>query len=314
MKSASETSHAKAILIGEHAVVYGEPAIALPVPTIRMRVAIDPRDDGEQIIHSAMYDGTLAAAANTRFSGIATLIRQLLVRFNAPTAGFTLNIISDLPPERGMGSSAATAIAVVRTFHAAFSTPIDHAALLRWADISERIIHGNPSGIDAATCSADRPQWFTRGQAPMPLSLPRTGVLVIADSGIQGQTRLAVNDVATSLTVNPAMRDHITALGHLTHQTALAFAQDDIQLLGNVMSTAQMHLRALGVSHPQLETLITAASQNGAIGAKLTGSGLGGCILALAPTPEAADTVSAALTTAGATQTWQFDFSRHQTQ
>ena len=306
--AATQTSHAKAILIGEHAVVYTQPAIAIPIPTIRLRAEIKPRSDYKQLVTSAFFNGELAAAAGTRFAGIATLIRQLLIRFDGQDCGFDLNIISDLPPERGMGSSAATAVAITRAFYAAFATPLDHPTLLRWADVSERIIHGNPSGIDAATASAQRPQWIVRGKAPRALTSPHRGVLVIADSGIQGQTGQAVAHVATVIRQDPRLYDQITALGTMTRRFAVAIANDDIELMGGLMTQAQQALATLGVSNATLDHLTAVANAAGALGAKLTGSGMGGCILALAADKQQATTVAAALTAAGATATWQYDF------
>nr|WP_225353618.1 hypothetical protein [Lacticaseibacillus sharpeae] len=175
MLAAIGTSHAKTILLGEHAVVYGEPAIAIPISTIRLRAEITPQPGGQQTVTSAFYNGALAAAAHTNFAGVATLIRQLLVTFDAQDQGFNLNIISDLPPERGMGSSAATAVAIVRAFYNAFATDLPHAVLLRWADVSERQIHGNPSGIDAATVSATRPQCSFGATSRKTSRCPKTG-------------------------------------------------------------------------------------------------------------------------------------------
>lgn len=312
LKAATKTSHAKAILIGEHAVVYTQPAIAIPIPTIRLRAELRPRSDGKQLVTSAFFNGELTAAAGTRFAGIATLIRQLLIRFDGQDEGFDLNIISDLPPERGMGSSAATAVAITRAFYAAFATPLDHPTLLRWADVSERIIHGNPSGIDAATASADKPQWIVRGKTPRALTRPHQGVLVIADSGIQGQTGQAVAHVAAVIRQDPRLYDQITALGAMTRQFAVAIANDDIAQMGALMTNAQQALAALGVSNTTLDHLTTVAENAGALGAKLTGSGMGGCVLALATSNAAAAKIAAALTAAGATATWQYDFATPQ--
>lgn len=309
MLAAIGTSHAKTILLGEHAVVYGEPAIAIPISTIRLRAEITPQPGGQQTVTSAFYNGALAAAAHTNFAGVATLIRQLLVTFDAQDKGFNLNIISDLPPERGMGSSAATAVAIVRAFYNAFATDLPHAVLLRWADVSERQIHGNPSGIDAATVSATRPQWLIRGNQPQNLAMPKSGVLVIADTGVQGQTKLAVQAVAARYHADAPARQEIARIGVVTRQAAVAMAENDLVTLGRCMNSDQQNLVALGVSTPQIDAMVQAGLKADALGVKLTGSGMGGCVIALTPDGATAQKVAAAMARAGAIQIWQHDFS-----
>ncbi|MCI1985486.1 MAG: mevalonate kinase [Lactobacillus sp.] len=315
MLNASGESFAKIILIGEHAVVYGQPAIALPVKTIRLTATITPRTDGQQLITSTFYRGSLQAAATSAFAGIAHLLRALLTFFGARQQGFDLKITSALPPERGMGSSAATATAVVRAMYQAFATPLAHATLLRWTAISEKLLHGNPSGLDAATTSATRPQWFVRNQAPHAIAFPTNGSLVIADTGIPGQTKAAVAAVASRLQQAPATNQpRLAAIGQAVRQAALALAADDLVKLGAQLNTAQTQLAALGVSTPALDRLIQAARTAGALGAKLTGSGLGGCMIALATDHTAAETIAQALTQAGATAVWQYDFVQSEEQ
>ena len=309
MLAAIGSSHAKTILLGEHAVVYGQPAIAIPIPTIRLRAELTPRADSKQQITSAFYNGRLADAGATRFAGVATLIRQLLVAFDAQAVGFDLNIISDLPPERGMGSSAATAVAIVRAFYQAFATDLPHAVLLRWADVSERVIHGNPSGIDVATTSATRPQWLIRGTAPKNLAMPHAGVLVIGDTGVQGQTKAAVAAVAAKVQVDEAARARVSAIGEVTRRGAVALAENDLVALGRYMNADQDNLQLLGVSTAQIDRLVAAARTAGALGAKLTGSGMGGCVIALAQDSATAQQVADAMSTAGAIQVWQHDFA-----
>ncbi|WP_288762102.1 mevalonate kinase [uncultured Lacticaseibacillus sp.] len=309
MHTGTGTSHAKIIMIGEHAVVFGEPAIALPIPTIRLRATVTPAEHGQSVT-SAFYNGSLTDAIDTNFSGIATLVRQLLRNFDAPDQPLTLDIVSDLPPERGMGSSAATAIAIVRAFYDAFGQDIDRPTVLRWADVSERIIHGNPSGIDAATTSADHPQWIIKGQSPRPIASLHRGVLVIADSGIQGQTRAAVTAVTRFREQDPeAANAAIHALGQLTRQAAVTITNQDVVELGRIMGTAQEYLAQLGVSTPVLERLITVANGAGSLGTKLTGGGMGGCIIAMAPDLGTANHIAQQLQLAGAPQTWIHNFA-----
>lgn len=311
MLKASGESFAKIILIGEHAVVYGQPAIALPVKSIKLTATLIPRADQQQLIASTFYHGPLAAAKTSNFAGIAHLLRALLTFFGAQQQGFDLMIVSDLPPERGMGSSAATATAVVRAMYQAFAVPLPHATLLRWTAISEKLLHGNPSGLDAATTSAQRPQWFVKHQAPHAIAFPSNGTLVIADTGVAGQTKQAVAAVAARLNADAnRYQPKITAIGQAVRQAAIALADDQLCALGQQLNVAQTQLAALGVSTPALDHLIQAAQAAGALGAKLTGSGLGGCMIALAKDHAAAQAIAQALTEAGASAVWQYDFAQ----
>lgn len=308
MKIGTGKSYAKIILIGEHAVVYGEPAIALPVKSIRLLAKVEPIPDGRQEVTSAFFTGDLNAGQLTNFAGIAMLIRQLLVFFNAADQDFHLTITSALPSERGMGSSAATAVAVVRAFYDAFQTSLSHSVLLNWAGISEKALHGNPSGLDAATASAEKPQWFVRGKSLRSIMMPRNGVLLIADTGIAGQTKIAVDQVAQKLKKDPkTYQPLITDIGDAVRQAALALAQDDIITLGQLLNRDQADLAALGVSSPELDRLINVALDNGAYGAKLTGSGMGGCMIALAAADQA-PTIIQALKAANAVKVWEYHF------
>lgn len=308
MKIGTGKSYAKIILIGEHAVVYGEPAIALPVKSIRLSAKVEPIPDGRQEVTSAFFTGDLNAGQLTNFAGIAMLIRRLLVFFNAADQGFHLTIASALPSERGMGSSAATAVAVVRAFYDAFQTSLSHSVLLNWAGISEKALHGNPSGLDAATASAEKPQWFVRGKSLRSIMMPRNGVLLIADTGIAGQTKIAVDQVAQKLKKDPkTYQPLITDIGDAVRQAALALAQDDIITLGQLLNRDQADLAALGVSSPELDRLINVALDNGAYGAKLTGSGMGGCMIALAAADQAPAIIQA-LKVANAVKVWEYHF------
>lgn len=309
MHQATGASCAKIILVGEHAVVYGQPAIALPIRSIKLTAALKPRTDGRQLITSSFYTGPMAGA-EPPFSGITALIKQLLTFFGAAAQGFDLVIESDLPAERGMGSSAACAVAIVRSFYQAFAAPLKRATLLNWAAVSEKAIHGSPSGLDAATASATRPQWFVRGQAPRPIHFPTRGVLVIADTGELGQTGAAVGHVADLLRQDHAhYQPLIEAVGQASRRAALALAQDDLPALGTQLTAAQQALAQLGVSDAKLDRLVAAAMQAGALGAKLTGSGQGGCMIALAQTQAAAAQITEALESAGAAALWQYDFA-----
>ena len=296
-------ANGKIILMGEHAVVYGEPAIAFPFSATTITATIRPSDSFR--LHCSYYKGSLEKAPFT-LKSIKTLVQQLEKEY--PIGPVLIEIDSTIPAERGMGSSAAVAVAITRAFFDLLDKPLSQEELLAYVEHAEQIAHGNPSGIDAAATSGNNPIYFRRGQPFTPFDLNVEAFLVVADTGIKGQTRTAVKDVAYAVEmehelVEPVM-PRIHRLGQLTREAKEAISQNQVQKLADTMNEAQTHLKELTVSNDLLDTLIHAAIDAGALGAKLTGGGRGGCMIALTNTKEEAQVVCKALEKNGAVATW----------
>ena len=298
-------SHAKIILIGEHSVVYGQPAIALPLPNVKLKATLTADTaSASHVVKCSWAQGNLTSLPES-MAGIQKLINTLMERFNGQDDGWTLEIDSMLPSERGMGSSAATAIAVVRAFFDLYETPLDRATLLKLADVEEQITHRSPSGLDAATTSSDQPIYFIKGQPGQPIELNLHATMVIADTGVKGATKEAIMAVRELLATDPqTTQQRLAHLGKLTERARTILSHDDPNELGRVLNLAQDELTELNVSDAALERLIQVARQNGALGAKLTGGGRGGCMFALAKTALSARKLAGILKQHGAVETW----------
>lgn len=298
------TSHAKIILMGEHSVVYGQPAIALPLPSVQLSVTLSSRQDNQRIIKSRYYHGSLENLPSSMI-GIKKLIDTLSARFNDYETGWDLKIESQLPAKRGMGSSAASAIAIIRAFFDYYDEPLDRTLLLQLADVEEQITHRSPSGLDAATVSSDKPLFYVKGRIGVPIEMNLDASLVIADTGKKGATKEAILAVKDELkNNNEKAEEHIKHLGELVNQTKDYLAQNDIVKLGDALNFAQTDLAALNVSDPSLDHLIHVARDNGALGAKLTGGGRGGCMIALMQTAMGARRLASILKENGAHDIW----------
>ena len=298
------TSHAKIILMGEHSVVYGQPAIALPLPSVQLLVTLSSRQDNQRIIKSRYYHGSLENLPSSMI-GIKKLIDTLSARFNDHETGWDLKIESQLPAERGMGSSAASAIAIIRAFFDYYDELLDRTLLLQLADVEEQITHRSPSGLDAATVSSDKPLFYVKGRIGVPIEMKLDASLVIADTGKKGATKEAILAVKDELKNNNEKAEgHIKHLGELVNQTKDYLTQNDIVKLGDALNFAQTDLAALNVSDPSLDHLIHVARDNGALGAKLTGGGRGGCMIALMQTAMGARRLASILKENGAHDIW----------
>lgn len=303
-KSGYAESSAKIIWFGEHSVVYGQPAIALPLPAVKVQVTIKVIS-GDNRILSRYYDGDWQSMPS-EMNGIKKLVDYLSTLLQADDLKFEIQIISDIPAERGMGSSAATAVAITRAFFALFERHLTRDVLLTAANISEQVTHGNPSGLDAATASASWPIWYVKNKEnlPLPIDLPEA-TLVIADSGTKGKTSTAVNQVHEQLMLEPdSTGQYIKQMGAIVQRVPAALKSNDVQALGELMNQNHQLLQKLHVSTPQLDLMQQAALAAGALGAKLTGSGLGGCLIAIAADRQSAQRVASRLTAHGASATW----------
>lgn len=296
-------AHAKSILLGEHSVVYGKPAIALPVTSLRTMAWIDRVEDspvlfsmdGEVINIDEMPD---------RFASIAAALRAALRTFGLPERDLLVRLRSGIPPAAGLGGSAAVAHALVDAVRDLAGGTLTEQERFDLVQEAERLAHGNPSGLDATATRANCPVYFKQGQFH-PLKVAKKLWLVTGDTGVRGSTSLAVarvrGFVESHRVRGQELLDH---LGQLTEAAVRNLAKGDIVRLGHRMNAAQEALDELGVGHESISDLVTAARLAGAEGAKLTGAGCGGCVIALAQSADHAELISHAMMGANAVATW----------
>jgi mevalonate kinase len=268
----------KVILLGEHAVVYGEPAIASALGK-GCEVEITPaRGDVPHLLLD-----TRILRVDDADHAVCRAVRVALDAAGLDRSKLDVAIRFDLPVGAGLGSSAALAVALVR---AAFSS-VDEATLVHVSHEIEKVFHGNPSGLDAKLAISGSLGVYTKADGLAPL-VPKTPLkLVIADTGVPRSTQTQVENVGKRREkFGKPIERIIEAIGELVRQGAQAITSGDLARLGELMDVNQGLLSALSVSSPEIEALVGAARRAGALGAKLTGAGGGGCIIALAPGKE----------------------------
>ncbi len=313
-------AHAKAILFGEHAVVYGAPAIAIPVDSLTAEATIERGGPAGLRIASSLYTGPVDGAP-ARLTPVVTAIRASLERAGlaelarseagasaadagAVAHGALVTIASSIPHERGLGSSAAVAAAIARAAFDLAGAELDGETLFDLIQTAERVAHGKPSGIDARTVAATGAIRFTRG-AVAPIRIGAPLILAFADTGHPGSTAQAVGSVQALREREPASTDALLSrLAEIAEHSIEDLAAGDRAAVGAAMSEAHAILHRVGVSSDHLDAIVAAACAAGASGAKLTGGGLGGCVIAVASSTAHAEQIGAAMRDAGAERTW----------
>jgi mevalonate kinase len=297
-------AHGKLILMGEHSVVYGMPAIALPFPLLKAEATVE-ENAGQILFYSDYYEGPLDGVPK-KLRGIAICIYETLKQLNKPAYGLVIRLQSNIPIGRGLGSSAAIAMAIVRGIFAFYREKLRPKVLMSLVHAAETYAHGTPSGIDMAAAFSQFPIWFQKGETQS-LSLGGTLFLVVADTGHFADTRGAVLSVKDKVSSEPEKLERtLSQLRTITYEAREALYDGDMKLVGDLFNFAQSGLVELGVSNKDINRLVDAARRAGALGAKLTGAGRGGCILALADNLANAKNIARTLMQAGASNTWHF--------
>ncbi|MHB9031602.1 MAG: mevalonate kinase [Anaerolineae bacterium] len=303
----------KAILLGEHAVVYGQPALAIPLPSLRAsaELAADPGLPGIDIEASDLgrvfhYPAPGEGSADLTAAGIQTTIRNTLAELRiSQVPGLRVKLHSQLPPARGLGSGTAISVALIRALAQYSAASLDAPVISDLAYRTEIIYHGHPSGIDNTVIAYEQAVYYQRGAALQILPQLPGFMLLIADTGIASQTREAVEAVRQEWQVHQAQSEALfNRIGRLAEAGRQALESGDWMLLGRIMNANQQVLSELGVSSPQIERLVESALVAGALGAKLSGGGKGGCIIALV-NESPSEIVRNALVSAGASQVWE---------
>ncbi len=305
------TAPGKIILLGEHAVVYGRPAIAAPVWQVQARATVEDAAPGSGchiLLLDVGHEIVLTSASDAQ--PLAHVARLALAQAGAPAdPDWTITLQSDIPMAGGLGSGAALSTALVRALfaHAGHAVAPPEVSALVYE--SERHYHGTPSGIDNTVIAWGKPIWFVRDAAPEPFSPGAPLTLLIADSGIPAPTRESVGDVRRARAAEPARYDALLdAIAALVAAARAAIEMGDAVALGRLFDDNQAHLQALGVSSAPIDRLIMAARKAGALGAKLSGGGRGGNVIALVRPQDAAQ-VAGALRAAGAVRVIETELS-----
>lgn len=309
MMLAEASAPAKVILCGEHAVVYGQPAIAVPVSGLRVVARVEVNPPGERGLRVVAGDMNRVLPLISELSAVRDALELtaglVLARLQHQPPDLTISIESDIPIASGLGSGAAVSAAFARALSAALGNPLNNAALNEIVYEVEKIHHGTPSGIDNTVIVYEQPVYFVRQRPIEQFDIKQPFTLLIGDTGQSASTKIAVGDVCALYEAEPErIQPVIEAIGMLVQQARRVIEAGDIEQLGRLMTRNHGHLRVLTVSSPELDALVQAALDAGALGAKLSGGGRGGNMIALV-TAETKTAVRTALLSAGAKQVFE---------
>ncbi|MGQ4833151.1 MAG: mevalonate kinase [Candidatus Asgardarchaeia archaeon] len=299
---------AKIILFGEHSVVYGYPAIAV---AIDMRVKVVATFEKEPLISvfSESFKKTekmdlqkfhrISIDELTKrftFAPIFVAIKNVVSHLNYDLErGLSLKIYSDVPPSAGLGSSAAVNVATTASVYTLLSeSKPDLSITSSLSYEAEKVVHGTPSGIDNTISSYGGMIYYEKGKPikslPLNINLP----LVVGNTKIPRSTRDLVMRVKKLHEKFPELVDSIfSAIGKVATLALKSLQDARLQQLGALMTINHGLLESLGVSNHKLSSFVHTAISNGALGAKLTGAGGGGCMIALVPEEKQRDVAAA---------------------
>ncbi|MFO0616493.1 MAG: mevalonate kinase [Polyangiaceae bacterium] len=296
--ASSGRASGKIILFGEHAVVHGAPGLAAGIErgaTAHLEIgapgpatlelggrAVEPARDGDDLAR--------AFAALVDAAPLPEATRD----------GFRVRVATEIAPGGGLGCSAAIGVSVARAIEATGSADGAEERAARRASAWEGVFHGNPSGIDTAAALSGGFFRFVRGVGATPIEHPHDLHFAIGYSGSSASTKEMVAGIARIKERHPdRIAKFVEAVGSLVRNAELAIAANDAEALGKLLDLNQMLLAGLMLSTDAIERMREAAKDAGSLGTKLTGSGGGGSVIALARDAEGARRIAEAWRAAG---------------
>ncbi len=301
---------AKIILFGEHAVVYGQPAIAVPFTALQATAESSPTPPGTGLtiiasdVNQLLHVEEPVSGDEIPDNALIYAAQLTLQKLNAPLPNLSVTVHSTIPVASGLGSGAAVTTALIRELSAALGSLLEGDSLNTLVYEVEKMHHGTPSGIDNTVIVTGAPVYFVRGQNPQPFRISVPLTLVVADSGIQASTRETVGAVRALYEQHTdTFTGYFEEIGALVNEARRHIEEGNLKAIGQLMNRNHNLLNVLTVSSPVLNKLTGAAREAGALGAKLSGGGRGGNVIALVSPPDAHQ-VAQAFRDAGAIRTW----------
>ena len=296
-----QSAYGKIILLGEHAVVYGRPAIALPIP-LAVEAAVRKEGDGINVL---IPRWGIEQKVRPSAPGFAGIIATLMSQIGLASENMTIEVFPHIPRAMGLGGSSALAVAILRAADEAYGLQLSDGRINELAFECEKTAHGTPSGIDNTVATYGAPLLYQRQQDEAQQQARFTNItlgqpleIVIGVTGKESLTADTVARVRASWQQYPDRYESLfDQIGQLTSVGQSALQEGRLDELGELMNLCHGYLNALQLSTPELEELIHIARRHGAIGAKLTGGGGGGSMIALCP--DATHSVQKAFEAAG---------------
>ena len=305
MRHSVASAPGKVILFGEHSVVYGEPAIAVAI-NLRAYVRIEELDGNYTMIEAPHYSISkkipfefLSKQTFPDFSRIESVLEPIYVciketirRFGKLPKPFKVRVDSKIPPGAGLGSSAAVNVATAAALSDFMGYDVDLREINSIAYEAEKVVHGSPSGIDNTIATFGGAIYYKKPEMKkfeVRSELP----LIVGDTGVERRTRDLVEKVRKLYDRNKEIVSHIfSIMGEISEKAYDYMMEGEVDALGTLMNLNHGLLVSLGVSNIHLDKLVHTALESGALGAKLTGAGGGGCMVALVKNERMEEVVS----------------------
>ena len=275
MKAVAEAP-SKAIITGEHFVVHGAWALAAALPR-KVRVEMRPSD------RFSVKSDRFGERLTPELEPVARIVEEMAEEFSVRPS-VAVSIESGVPGGAGLGSSAATTVGVASAFSRLNSLGLGVDEVVKFAMVGERRVHGKPSGIDPAVCARGGVILYRPGSKPRKVRVSSPRTLLVSYSGVNRSTRGQIGRVSAVRARLPSLFSTLVAgVSELSLSAADMLARGDLRGLGRLLAVNHSVLGAMGVSNDTLDEMVDAALELGGYGAKLTGGGGGGSVVAVCP-------------------------------